>query len=142
MIHSHAGHDHDHAGRGDDRRRLAWTLLLVSGYMVAELVGGWWTNSLALMADAGHMLSDAGALALSLFALWIAKKPANPRRTYGYYRAEILAALVNAAALIAMAVFIFVEAWQRLYEPAEVQGLAMMAIAAGGLLCIPARGPA
>jgi cobalt-zinc-cadmium efflux system protein len=134
MTHSHAGHDHHHAGRGEDRRRLAWTLLLVSGYMIAEFVGGWLTNSLALIADAGHMLSDAGALALSLFALWIARRPANPRRTYGYYRAEILAALVNGATLIAMAVYIFIEAWQRLHEPAEVQGLAMMVVASGGLL--------
>jgi cobalt-zinc-cadmium efflux system protein len=132
MSHSHAGHNH--ADRGKDRRRLAWTLVLIGSYAIAELLGGWYTNSLALLADAGHMLSDAAALALSLFALWIATRPANPRRTYGYYRAEILAALVNAATLIAISVYIFVEAWQRLREPPEVLGLPMMAIAVGGLI--------
>jgi cobalt-zinc-cadmium efflux system protein len=101
--------------------------------MVAQFVGGLITGSLALVADAGHMLSDAAALALSLFALWIARRPAGPRQTYGYYRAEILAALANGATLIAIAILIFVEAYRRLNEPTEVLGGAMMAIACGGL---------
>ena len=119
--HSHAaaGHAHSH-GRTANRRRLLLTLLLAAGYMVAEFVGGWWTNSLALLADAGHMLSDVAALALSWFAIWIAERPADSRRTYGYYRAEILAALVNAATLIAISLVIFYEAYRRslrhLYE--------------------------
>lgn len=132
--HAHGSHGHCHGGRDADRRHLTWTLALISAYMAAEFIGGWLTNSLALLADAGHMLSDAGALALSLFALWIAQRPANPRRTYGYYRAEILAAMVNAVTLIVIAIFIFVEAGQRIRQPAEVQGLGMTAIATGGLV--------
>jgi cobalt-zinc-cadmium efflux system protein len=135
-----AGHDHhgtssDHHAhdREADRRRLAIVLALVAAYMVAQFVGGLITGSLALVADAGHMLSDAAALALSLFALWIARRPAGRRQTYGYYRAEILAALANGATLIAIAILIFVEAYRRLTEPTEVLGGAMMAIACGGL---------
>ena len=101
--------------------------------MVAEVVGGLWSGSLALLADAGHMLADAGALALSLFALWLAERPAPTDRTYGYYRMEILAAMANGAALVAVAGGIFFEALERLGAPTEVQGGAMMAIAAGGL---------
>jgi cobalt-zinc-cadmium efflux system protein len=140
MNHDHPSHgQHDHApghalGRARDRHRLAIVLLLVTVYMLAEFAGGILTNSLALVADAGHMLSDAAALALSLFALWIAERPANPRQTYGYYRAEILAALVNGATLIAIAILIFVEAYQRFASPPEVMGGAMMAIAGGGLV--------
>jgi cobalt-zinc-cadmium efflux system protein len=137
MNHGHAHHAvgrHEHAtDRAADRKRLTIVLVLVTAYMFAEFVGGLWTNSLALVADAGHMLSDAAALALSLFALWIAERPANPRRTYGYYRAEILAALANGATLIAIAILIFVEAYRRFAEPPAVMGAAMMAIAGGGL---------
>lgn len=132
------GHDHSaHTrGLGADAgvwRRLAITLTLVSAYMVAEVVGGVLANSLALLADAGHMLSDAAALGLALFAIWFARRPATAKHTYGYYRAEILAALVNAGSLIAIAVFIFVEAYQRFRNPPEVEGRIMMAVAAGGL---------
>lgn len=102
--------------------------------MVAELVGGWLSNSLALLADAGHMFSDAAALGLALFAIWMAQKPATAERTFGYYRAEILAALVNGAALIVIAIFILVEAWGRFREPPEVDAPLMIAIALGGLL--------
>src|SRR6478609_7105190 len=102
--------------------------------MVAEVVGGLLTNSLALLADAGHMLSDVAALGLSLFAVWIAESPPTPRRTYGYYRAEILAALANGATLIAVSVFIFVEAAHRLRQPPEVMGPGMFAVAVGGLV--------
>jgi cobalt-zinc-cadmium efflux system protein len=134
--HHHHGHSHGHAhahGAARNRRRLAWTLALAAVYMVAEFVGGFLANSLALLADAGHMLSDVGALALSLFALWMAQKPATSRRTYGYYRTEILAALANAATLIGISLFIFVEAYRRFQQPEAVAGLTVMWIAAGGL---------
>ena len=116
-----------------NKRRLTTVLALAGTYMIAEVVGGWLSNSLALLADAGHMLSDAAALGLSLFALWIAQRPATARRTYGYYRAEILAALANGAALVAIAVMIFLEAYERLGAPPEVRGGLMIAIATGGL---------
>lgn len=129
-------HDHDHSHhhhRSRNKRRLTLTLLLAGGYMVAEIVGGLITNSLALLADAGHMFSDVAALGLSLFAIWMAERPPTAKRTYGYYRTEILAALANGSALIAVSVYIFVEAYRRLVEPPEVQGAIMMAIAVGGL---------
>jgi cobalt-zinc-cadmium efflux system protein len=131
--HDH-GHSHGDTGGGRNRQRLAIVLGLVITYMVAEVIGGLLTNSLALLADAGHMLSDAGALTLSLFALWVAQKPARSSHTYGYYRTEILAALVNGATLVAIALYIFVEAYHRLGELPEVQGALMMGIATGGLL--------
>ena len=102
--------------------------------MFAELIGGLLSNSLALLADAGHMLSDVGALALALFALWIARRPPNSRRTYGYARTEILAALVNGATLVGISLYIFVEAFGRLRAPPPVQGAVVAGIAAGGLL--------
>lgn len=107
--------------------------MLTGAYTVAEVAGGLLANSLALLADAGHMLSDVAALGSSLFAVWIAGRPPTPRRTYGFYRAEILAALANGAALITVSGFIFVEALHRLRQPSLVHGSAMMAIAAGGL---------
>lgn len=133
------GHDHPHAAPGTaarraNRRSLSIVLVLVAGYMVAEVVGGLLTNSLALLADAGHMLSDAAALGLALFALWFASRPAPSHRTYGYYRIEILAALANGATLVAVAAFILVEAWERLFSPPAVQGGPMIAVAAGGLV--------
>lgn len=128
---------HQDASSGDGRarvsRRLGWTLVLITGYMVAEVVGGLWTNSLALLSDAGHMLSDAAALGLSLTALWIARRPPTPERTFGFHRAEILAALINGAALGAIAVLIFVEAWDRFQSPPVVRGGPMLIIATGGL---------
>ena len=133
----HAHHDHHHCHShhgGKNKRRLAFTLVLAAGYMVAAVVGGLMTNSLALLADAGHMLSDVAALALSFFAVWIADRPAPPHRTYGYYRAEILAALANGAALVAVSIYILVEAFQRMWEPPDVQAPLMLWIACGGLL--------
>jgi cobalt-zinc-cadmium efflux system protein len=130
--HSQGGHAHG-AGRAANRKRLMLVLALSATYMVAEVVGGLVTNSLALLADAGHMLSDVAALALSLFAIWIAERPPTPTRTYGYYRTEILAALANGVTLVAISVFIFLEAWERFRAPPEVQGGLMMGIAAGGL---------
>jgi cobalt-zinc-cadmium efflux system protein len=128
---------HARRGGGQDRaahaRRLAIVLAMILGYMVAEVIGGLLSGSLALLADAAHMFSDAAALTLSLFAVWIARRPPTPKMTYGYYRTEILAALVNGAALLAIAVFIFLEAYERIFAPPEVRGGLMMAVAAGGL---------
>jgi len=130
-----AAHAHDHgAGGADNRRRLTIVLGLVVVYMAAEVVGGILTNSLALLADAGHMLSDAAALGLALFAIWFARRPASAKHTYGYHRTEILAALANGATLVAISILIFVEAWGRLHAPPAVQGGPMMAVAAGGLV--------
>jgi cobalt-zinc-cadmium efflux system protein len=103
-------------------------------YMIAEIIGGWLSNSLALLADAGHMFSDVAALGLSLFAVWVAERPADSRRTYGYYRAEILAALAQGVALVTVSIFILVEAYRRAVEPPHVHGPLMTAIAAGGLV--------
>jgi cobalt-zinc-cadmium efflux system protein len=135
--HGH-GHGHSHAHesaevRARNARRLATVLVLAAAYMVAEVIGAALTNSLALLADAGHMLSDAGALALSLFALWIAQRPPTVTHTYGFHRTEILAALANGAALVAISIYIFVEAYRRIDAPPEVEGGVMMAIAVGGL---------
>jgi cobalt-zinc-cadmium efflux system protein len=132
MTAAHA-HHHHHDHRGQNKKRLTVTLALAGGYMVAEVVGGLLTNSLALLADAGHMLSDVAALGLSLFAVRLAERPATPTRTYGYHRAEILAALANGATLLAICVFILIEAYERLWNPPDVRGGTMMAIAAGGL---------
>ena len=134
-----AGHNHGHThgtAPGDEksRRGLAITLGLVLVYMVAEVVGGLLSNSLALLADAGHMLSDAAALGLALFAGWFSRRPATSRHTFGYYRAEILAAVVNAASLIAIAIFIFVEAYSRFQTPHQVEGGIMVVVASGGLV--------
>lgn len=127
-------HDHQHVtSREANKKRLALTLVLAVGYMIAEFVGGIMTNSLALLADAGHMLSDVAALSLSFFAVWIVDRPTGPHQTFGYYRAEILAALVNGATLIAVSVYIFYEAYHRIWQPPEVHGQVMMWIALGGL---------
>lgn len=117
-----------------DRRNLGSALALISAYALAEVIGGVLSGSLALMADAGHMLSDALALGLSLFAFWVARRPATATRTYGYYRAEILAALANGAALVAIALLVFVEAYHRIQAPPQVRGGLMLAVAAGGLI--------
>jgi cobalt-zinc-cadmium efflux system protein len=128
----HAGHRHlEPPGRAGSR--LAIALALVSSYLVAEVAAGLWTGSLALLADAGHMLADAGSLALSLFALWLVERPAPLAHTFGYRRAEILAALANGAALAVVAVLITVEAFERLAAPPPVLGGPMLAVAAGGL---------
>jgi len=130
-------HHHHHVTAAEvagNRRRLALALILTAAYMVAEVIGGLAANSLALLADAGHMFSDTAALGLSLAAVTLAQRPATAQRTYGFYRAEILAALVNGATLLALAVLIGREAWERLSAPPEVKGGLMLAIACGGLL--------
>jgi cobalt-zinc-cadmium efflux system protein len=129
-----AGHSHPHPTAAANRSRLALTLALAAAYMVAEAVGGWLTGSLALLADAGHMLSDVAALGLSLFCMSMARRPPTSKRTYGYHRMEILAALANGATLVAISAFVLIEAVQRFRRPPEVDAPAMMAIAAGGLL--------
>lgn len=101
--------------------------------MIAEAVGGWLTNSLALIADAGHMLTDVAALTLTLSAIWFGSRAATSRKTYGYYRLEILAAFINGIALVLLSVWIVIEALERWNAPQEVAGLQMSLIAAGGL---------
>jgi cobalt-zinc-cadmium efflux system protein len=101
---------------------------------IAELVGGWLTNSLALLTDAAHMFTDVAALALTLFALWVAARPASDSKTFGYARAEILAALVNGVVLWVLVVLIVLEAWTRLHDPPPVRAGGMLAVAVAGLL--------
>ncbi len=117
-----------------NQRRLLIALALAATYMVAEFIGGLLTGSLALLADAGHMLSDVFALAMSAAAIQIARLPPTPQRTYGYQRTEILAALGHGILLICISVYIFVEAYGRARAPVEIQGAPMLAIAIGGLL--------
>ena len=97
--HGHGGHDHAHDLRGASRRSLIIALVLISVYMIAEVIGGILSGSLAFLADAGHMLTDAAAIAMALGAMWLAGKEASVRRTFGYRRTEVLAALINAGAL-------------------------------------------
>ena len=114
-------------------RKIKIVLLLTCAYLAAEVVGGLLTGSLALIADAGHMLADVGALALSLFAISYARRPPTPRRTYGFYRMEILASLVNSVVLVLFSAYILYEAYQRIFEPPAVQSPLMIAVAAVGL---------
>jgi len=135
---AHGAHDnapHQHlSGRAErGRRRLLIVLALTALYMLAEAWGGWWTNSLALLADAGHMLTDVAALALALMAVWFGARPATPRKTFGYHRLEILAALVNGVALVVMALLIFYQAYERWHAPRAVESNLMIVVAAGGL---------
>ena len=117
-----------------NKKRLWIAFLLTSTYMFAEAIGGVLTGSLALLADAGHMLTDAGALGLALFAIGYAEGPATPQKTYGYLRTEILAALANAVALLLISGYILYEAWSRFRQPPEVTGGPMMVVAAIGLI--------
>lgn len=114
-------------------RKLKVVLFLTSGYLAAEVIGGLLTNSLALLADAGHMLTDVGGLALALFAISYTRKPATPQRTYGFYRMEILASLANSVVLILLSIYIFYEAYRRFFEPPEIQSFSMTIVAAIGL---------
>ena len=122
------------ADRSTSVPRLRLVLALTATFMVVEAIGGWVSGSLALLADAGHMLTDVGALALSLVTAWIAQRPANDRKTYGYLRWEILAALVNGAALFGIAALIVVEAVQRLQQPQPIRTGLFLAVAAMGLV--------
>ena len=127
-------HVHRHGHAHGNRRRLSIVLLLTATYMIAELFGGLWTGSLALLADAGHMLADVAALVLALVAVWFGARPATPSKTFGYYRLEILAALINGIGLVLISLFIFYEAYQRWFTPPVIRGVAMTIVAGGGLL--------
>lgn len=129
-MHDHSDHNHT---RGTSQKVLLAVLLLTFVYMLAEAIGGYYTNSLALVSDAGHMLTDVAALALSLLAIRFASRPATPRKTYGFYRLEILAALANGITLLGLALFIFREAWHRLQSPEAVDALPLIWISSGGL---------
>ncbi len=145
-VHGHAHSDvddqgpvHDHFSgslrdRLTQRKKMTWVLILTSGFMVAEVVGGIMANSLALLADAGHMFTDVGALGLSLLAMRLAQRPPNPRKTYGYVRLEILAALVNGGALLFISAVILKEAWDRFGAPPDVDGPLLLGVAVVGLL--------
>jgi cobalt-zinc-cadmium efflux system protein len=128
---------HSHAPRAFDpgtSRALIWALALTGGFGVIEALGGWLAGSLALLSDAGHMFTDTASLGLALLAYWVARRPPSSRATYGYARAEVLAAFVNALALLALVVFIVIEAVRRLLEPQPVAGGIVLGIASVGLL--------
>jgi cobalt-zinc-cadmium efflux system protein len=134
--HHHAAHEHDHAhgGAGDQVRRLWIAVAITATFLVAEVVGGILSNSLALLADAGHMLADVAALALSLFVAWFSRQPHEPRRTYGYLRWEILAAFINGTTLLLLSAWIAIEAVLRLRNPEAVESGLMLAVAIVGIL--------
>src|SRR5262244_1468108 len=127
-------HNHKPVRSADNWRRLFLVLLLTSLYMCAEVVGGWWTGSLALLADAGHMLTDVAALILALTAVWFGSRPATSRKTFGYYRLEIIAALVNGVALVVISLLIFYGAYERWLSPPLVRTAPMIVVAFGGLV--------
>ncbi|HSK99297.1 MAG TPA: cation diffusion facilitator family transporter [Rubrobacteraceae bacterium] len=129
-------HDHTHEAhtRDQSRRALTVVLALTATFTVVEVVGGLLTGSLALLADAGHMLSDNVSIGLALFAAWIATKPPTPNRSFGFKRAEILAALVNGVTLVAVSIWIFFEAFHRLQAPPEILAGPMLIVATLGLL--------
>lgn len=126
-------HGHDHAHRAGSRRALGLVLALTAAYTGAEIVGGILTGSLALLADAGHMLGDSAALALALGAAWLASRPATPERSFGFRRAEILAALANGLALVVIAIWVSVEAIRRLDNPPQILGGWTLLVAVIGL---------
>ncbi|WP_334127990.1 cation diffusion facilitator family transporter [Sneathiella sp.] len=135
--HDHGpGHAHDHTPTvtADSERRLFLVMWLTGGYLVLQVAGGLAAGSLALLADAGHMLSDTAALALAWFAFRLASRPADARRSYGYHRFQILAAFTNGLSLFFIAAWILFEAVTRLITPSEVMGGLMLAVACGGLL--------
>jgi len=137
-LHSHSHgehgthtHRHDH---GASTRALTWSLGLTVGILALELVGAWLSNSLALLADAGHVLTDAGALGLSLFVAWLARQPGTQAKTYGYLRWEILAALINGTTLLLISVWITIEAIGRFHTPQPVTAKSMLVVAAAGFV--------
>lgn len=130
------GHSHGSAltAAGRHKSSLYIALALTLSYMVAEVIGAIVTGSLALLADAAHMLTDAGGLALALFAIHFAQKPATPQKTYGYLRTEILSAMANAVVLLLLTLYILYEAYQRFLSPPEILSGPMLAVAVAGLL--------
>lgn len=135
MAHDH-GHDHSHAHHAhrSSRTRLSLVLGLSSAFLVVEVAAGFLTGSLALLADAGHMLTDVAGLVLALLAMKLAERRPSPRRTFGYHRAEILAALINAVLLLGVAGYILSEAWQRFRDPRPVPSGTVLLVAVVGLL--------
>ena len=134
MAHDHEhGHDHDHHATGNETRVL-WAMVVTGTFVVVEIVGGVISGSLALLADAGHMLTDAASLALAWMAFRVSRRPHDRRRSYGYHRFQVLAAFVNAVGLVAIVVWIVVEAVNRLAAPVAILGETMLVIAAVGLL--------
>ena len=140
--HGHGGHLHAHDGDAGPHegtvapstlRALMGALVLTGCYAIVEAIGGWLAGSLALLSDAGHMATDTAALGLALFAQWVAKRPPSPRASYGYARAEVLAAFVNALALLLLVGFIVFEAIARIATPAPVAGGTVLTLAAVGL---------
>ena len=131
--HSHGAHGHGSAA-SRHKGKLVIALMLTSSFMAIEVVGGLWTGSLALIADAAHMLTDAGGLALALVAIRFAEKPATPRNTYGYVRMEVLSALANAVVLLVLSVYIVWEAYQRFRAPPEILSFPMLVVAIAGLI--------
>ena len=130
------GHDHDHhSAEGDAERPLYGAIALTGVIFFVELAGGWWTGSLALIADAAHMAVDLLGLSLTLVAAMLARLPADPKRTYGYRRVEVLAALGNAIALMVATGFLLREAWARFAFPTAIAAKPMIAVAFVGLLC-------
>src|ERR671933_2827835 len=131
---------HSHRKQGGEihrqtyKRALAIVLGLTTLFLGVEVIGGFLTGSLALLADAGHMLSDILSLGLALFAVWLAGHPVTPNRSFGYKRAEILAALFNGVTLVAISIWIFVEAYRRFQDPPEILGGWMLTVAGLGLL--------
>lgn len=133
--HGSCAHEHGlHGARPSVTRALLIALGLTLALMVAEVIGGLWSNSLALLADAGHMLTDAGALGLSLFVAWMCKQPSRPEKTYGYWRWEILAALINGTTLLLISFWIVWEAIRRFSHPEPVAGGLMLVFAAAGFV--------
>ena len=132
--HEHGGHHHAPEVSRDNERRIFIAMWLTGGFMVAEVVGGLISGSLALIADAGHMATDTAALGLAWLAFRLSQRPADTSRSYGYHRGEVLAAFVNGIAMLALVLWILVEAVQRLFAPVEILGGIMLWIAVGGLL--------
>ncbi|WOE31052.1 MULTISPECIES: cation diffusion facilitator family transporter [unclassified Acinetobacter] len=130
------GHSHDHGVvvTGTNIKKLAFALVLTTSFLIVEVVAGVMTQSLALISDAAHMLTDAIALAIALAAIRIGRLPADNKRTFGYQRFEILAALFNAMMLFIVAMYILYEAYQRLFQPPEIQSIGMLIVATIGLL--------
>jgi cobalt-zinc-cadmium efflux system protein len=131
--HSHGADGHSHGRGSQNSRALATALAITATYTVAEVIGGLITGSLALLADAAHMLSDNFSLGLALFAFWLSARPPTPHRSFGYKRAEILAVLVNGVTLVAISLWIFYEAYRRFQDPPEILGGWVIAVAVMGL---------
>ncbi len=134
LSHEHHDHDHHHDHHDHSHGSLKTALLITGAFLLIEFVGGWMANSLALLSDAGHMLTDLGGLLLALFASWMARRPANERLTFGYHRAEVLGALASGLSIWALAGILVFEAVGRFGEPAEVRGGLVIWVAAAGLL--------